>query len=62
MGDNHEPFSKYNKEGSKAKPGTQCPYEELGPRCSWLAGHYDAHGKEAAERATIDKSLLYLKG
>ena len=40
-------------EGEKAAPGTRCPYlnSELGARCAWLAGHYDAHGYTAWDLA-----------
>jgi len=41
------------KEGYESMPGTACPYgkSELGARCAWLAGHYDAHGYTAWDLA-----------
>lgn len=41
--------------GRHAAPGTTCPFGEiqLGKRCAWLAGHYDAHGREAWEQARL---------
>lgn len=42
-------YKRQEIEGSKAYWGTRCPYgvSLLGPRSAWLAGHYDAHGKDA---------------
>ena len=41
------------KEGEQAQAGSACPYgmSEIGLRCAWLAGHHDAHGREAWEKA-----------
>lgn len=39
-------FIRYTEQGREAKPGSSCPYgiTDIGLRCAWLAGHYDAHG------------------
>lgn len=51
-------------DGATARPGTPCPYSEheMGSRCAWLAGHYDAHGFEAwtsARFLTADEPALW---
>lgn len=48
------------EQGAKAVPGSPCPYSgdeiEIGRRCAWLAGHYDAHGFEAWAAARFLKA------
>lgn len=50
-------------EGKAAKPGTQCPFlnSELGARCAWLAGHYDAHGYAAWDLARQAADVVNLE-
>lgn len=54
------------KEGENAKPGTICPYGmiDIGPRCAWLAAHYDRYGRRAWDKARQyikEERLLYEK-
>lgn len=43
------PYRNAMASGRLAKPGTKCPHghSHIGPRCAWLAAHYDAHGYAA---------------
>lgn len=42
-----------HEEGRKAEAGSTCPYGtgEIGFRCAWLAGHFEAHGEAAWDKA-----------
>lgn len=53
MPENGGVYDRQVAEGKAAKPGIRCPYlnSELGARCAWLAGHYDAHGYAAWDLA-----------
>jgi len=46
-------FKSENKAGFNAPAGAKCPWgmADIGLRCAWLAGHYDAHGKAAWDKA-----------